>query len=65
VHPVEWLIGEVAALLAHYALTCHATLAEIHASVSHVQALQQQLAAAGIPLEWDQRLIEQLNPRTE
>jgi hypothetical protein len=63
VHPVEWLIGEVAALLAHYALSCGASLADIHASVSHVQALRQQLAAAGIPLQWDERLIEQMNPR--
>jgi hypothetical protein len=65
VHPVEWLIGEVAALLAHYALGSRASLADIHAGASHVEALQQQLAAAGIPLQWDQRLIEQLNPRTE
>jgi FAD dependent oxidoreductase len=63
VHPVEWLVGEVAALLAHYAIASRAALADIHASAAHVQALQQQLVAAGIPLQWDDRLIEQMNPR--
>lgn len=64
VHPIEWLIGEVAALLAHYALTTRSTLADIHATPPHVTALQQQLVAAGIPLQWDDHLVEKLNPRT-
>ncbi|WP_228892956.1 FAD-dependent oxidoreductase [Pseudoduganella aquatica] len=60
VHPAEWLIGEVAGLLAVFALGCGQPLAAIHGSAELRAAFRQQLRAAGIPLEWDRALLARL-----
>ncbi|MCA2997903.1 MAG: FAD-dependent oxidoreductase [Rhodocyclaceae bacterium] len=59
-HPTEWLIGEVAALLADYALTSGQTPADIHATDERVREFQRKLSAAGIPMRWDEALLEPL-----
>ncbi len=59
-HPVEWLIGEVAALLADYALQTGRRLAEIHQSTLFVHEFQRVLSGAGIPIRWDTDLINRL-----
>jgi hypothetical protein len=59
-HPTEWLIGEVAALLAEYALTCGQTPAEVYAEHERVRAFQRKLSAAGIPIRWDDALLQRL-----
>jgi FAD dependent oxidoreductase len=61
VHPAEWLIGEVAGLLAHFAFVSKLPLAEIHQTQNHVIALQRLLAHAGVPIEWNDTLVEHLN----
>ncbi len=60
VHPIEWLIGEVAAMLASYAIANNISLANIAFSDEHVRALQALLVAAGIPIQWDDQLIAKL-----
>jgi|688.fasta_scaffold64088_2 hypothetical protein len=59
-HPTEWLIGEVAALLADYALACGQTPAAIYVDTERVRAFQRKLSATGIPIGWDAGLIERL-----
>jgi hypothetical protein len=59
-HPTEWLIGEVAALLADYALTCGQTPAGIYAGDERVREFQRKLSAAGIPIRWDAGLLHRL-----
>jgi FAD dependent oxidoreductase len=61
VHPVEWLIGEVAGLLAHFASISKLPLTEIHRTPNHVAAFQRLLAHAGVPTEWNDTLVEHLN----
>jgi hypothetical protein len=61
VHPAEWLIGEVAALLCAQAHAHKLTPGEIHRSPSERAALQAVLVAAGIPLEWSPTLMAKLN----
>jgi hypothetical protein len=63
VHPCEWLIGEVAGLLATYAIANQISLTEIVQSHKHVRAFQQQLGLAGIPIQWDDALMEKINAR--
>ncbi|PWF42720.1 FAD-dependent oxidoreductase [Massilia glaciei] len=53
VHPAEWLIGEVAGLLAAFAMDSGRALADIHADPSLVRRFQTRLKAAGIPLSWN------------
>ncbi|WP_269531493.1 FAD-dependent oxidoreductase [Chitinimonas sp. BJYL2] len=53
VHPAEWLIGEVAGLLAVHALDSGLQPALIHASDARRAEFQSCLTAAGIPLAWD------------
>jgi hypothetical protein len=60
VHPVEWLIGEVAGLLAAHALVHRLSPAQIHANASQVQLLQAALQHAGIPIHWDAALLARL-----
>jgi FAD dependent oxidoreductase len=60
VHPIEWLIGEVAAMLASYAIANDVSLAVIANSDKHVRVFQAQLVAAGIPIQWDDQLIATL-----
>ena len=59
-HPTEWLIGEVAALLADYALSSGQIPAAICADRERVQAFQAQLSANGIPIHWDEALLARL-----
>ncbi|XVO23549.1 MAG: FAD-dependent oxidoreductase [Betaproteobacteria bacterium] len=54
-HPTEWLIGEVAALLADYALACGQTPAAIYVDTERVRAFQRKLSAIGIPIGWECR----------
>jgi hypothetical protein len=54
------LIGEVAALLADYALACGQTPAAIYVDTERVRAFQRKLSAIGIPIGWDAGLIERL-----
>ena len=60
VHPAEWLVGEVAGLLAAFALAQDLSPAQIHARPEQVQAFQQSLQAVGIPLHWDAGLLARL-----
>ncbi len=52
VHPVEWLTGEVAGLLAAHALAAGRAPAACLDSPARQAALQMELSAAGIPLAW-------------
>jgi hypothetical protein len=57
VHPTEWLIGEVAALLAVEALDAKCAPQDI-ASVPEAKArFQDRLRRVGIPLEWDTAVL--------
>lgn len=57
VHPAEWLIGEVAGLLAVFTLEESITPAALHADPALVARFQQRLRDAGIPLAWDEALL--------
>lgn len=57
VHPSEWLIGEVAGLLADYVLCTGRPLREIYQQPSEVRAFQQKLEAAGVPTSWSPDLF--------
>jgi FAD dependent oxidoreductase len=57
VHPSEWLIGEVAGLLADYALCTGRPLREIYQAPDEVRAFQQRLEAAGVPTSWSPDLF--------
>lgn len=57
VHPTEWLIGEVAALIASESLRCRRSPRALHDDPAAVRAFQQRLHEAGIPTEWDPALI--------
>ncbi|MFH7042275.1 FAD-dependent oxidoreductase [Paucibacter sp. JuS9] len=61
VHPAEWLIGEVAGLLAAFALKQGLTPTDIHASATARAAFQQHLRKQGIPLHWDEPLLARLS----
>ncbi|AWL11989.1 hypothetical protein HMF8227_01514 [Saliniradius amylolyticus] len=52
VHPVEWLVGEVAGLIAAYSISQGKTPADIHSDPRQVTQLQQLLEVQGIPLHW-------------
>lgn len=52
VHPIEWLIGEVAGLLASYCIKQKFTPASVHAHRSRVADFQRLLTGSGIPLHW-------------
>ena len=57
VHPVEWLVGEVAALLASHCLQRGLTPSAVHASARETQTLQHLLTASGVPLAWDAQMF--------
>jgi hypothetical protein len=61
VHPIEWLIGEVAGLLAGYAIAHDVTLINIANSDEHIRAFQLLLGTSGIPIQWDDVLTQKLN----
>ena len=56
VHPVEWLAGEVAALLLHQAKQRGLTPALLHASTTETRSLQAALSSAGVPIHWNEEL---------
>jgi hypothetical protein len=60
VHPAEWLIGEVAGLLAVFAERRAVALAAIHADANLRGAFQQSLDDAGIVRQWDAALLARL-----
>jgi hypothetical protein len=62
VHPVEWIVGEIAGVLAEFAVSNGLALAEIHAHDYRVSALQSRLKDAGIPISWSDDLIGKMNP---
>ncbi len=51
-HPVEWNVGEVAALLADRCLRSEMTPQALHADAGEVAAFQDELVRHGIELEW-------------
>jgi hypothetical protein len=59
-HPTEWLIGEVAALLADYALVSGQNPTAIYADRERVGTFQAKLSANGIPIQWDEALLARL-----
>jgi hypothetical protein len=61
VHPVEWLVGEVAALLASHCLQRGLTPAAVRADSDALQTLQHLLMASGIPLAWDAQMLASSN----
>ena len=60
VHPVEWLVGEVAAHLGSRCVLTRQTPAEVHHHASEIRALQHDLQSAGIPLAWRQEWLASL-----
>lgn len=57
VHPVEWLIGEVAALLASYCLQRGLQPRAIQTALNETQALQHLLTTYGIAIAWDTHMF--------
>ena len=51
-HPVEWNVGEVAGLLASYAMDNHLEIREIRENKAELLRFQEYLRAAGIQLYW-------------
>lgn len=62
VHPVEWMAGEIAAVLVDFAAAGGHPLARIHADPGLVAALRLRLHAAGIPTAWDRAQLARLSP---
>jgi hypothetical protein len=60
VHPTEWLVGEVAALIASQALRTGRRPRALHDDPAAVRAFQQRLHEAGIPTAWDPALTSSL-----
>lgn len=60
VHPAEWLIGEVAGLLAVFAQGSGVSLAAIHAEPALLRAFQHSLDQAGIVRQWDDAALGRL-----
>lgn len=52
VHPIEWLVGEVAGLLAAHCVQADTAPAGIYASSEQTLQFQQRLRDCGIPLHW-------------
>jgi hypothetical protein len=59
-HPTEWLIGEVAALLAVEALDTACALHALASEPPRIRAFQGRLRARGIPTEWDTAWLESM-----
>ncbi|MFN8853897.1 MAG: FAD-dependent oxidoreductase, partial [Armatimonadota bacterium] len=51
-HPVEWVIGEAAGLLAGYCLKEDKTPHQIHESAEETKAFQQFLESEGVETQW-------------
>jgi hypothetical protein len=52
VHPVEWAVGEAAALLAAFCLRSGHTAREVHGSTTLIRRLQVLALDQGVPLYW-------------
>ena len=52
VHPIEWLVGEVAGLLAAHCLQSEAAPGGVYESAVYTAQFQQRLQDNGIPLHW-------------
>jgi len=59
VHPVEWLIGEVAGVMAARSVAQGCAPAALLDSPQHQAALQTALRQAGVPLTWSDELLRQ------
>ena len=59
VHPVEWLIGEVAGVMAARSVAHGCAPAALLDSPQHQAALQTALRQAGVPLTWSDELLRQ------
>lgn len=57
VHPVEWMIGEVAGLLASYVIDKQLPLTQVATDPSALQKFQQTIRDAGIPTEWSDTIL--------
>jgi hypothetical protein len=57
VHPVEWLAGEVAGLMAAHLVEQGLSARALPDDAAHCQALQHRLHAAGIPTAWTEELL--------
>jgi hypothetical protein len=51
-HPVEWNIGESAALLAAYCIREKLTPQQVHGSADHTRDLQELMVRRGIEIDW-------------
>ncbi|MEX2962604.1 FAD-dependent oxidoreductase [Microbulbifer sp. TYP-18] len=56
VHPIEWLVGEVAGLLASLCLAKQVLPADIYGIKSHTTDFQQLLQNKGVPLHWPEHI---------
>ena len=65
VHPVEWLVGEVAAHLAVACLRSGGTPAAVHADPASRRALMADLDRSGVPRQWQPQWLEPLRARLE
>jgi hypothetical protein len=52
VHPVEWLVGEVAGLMAAQLVRHKLSARHLPEQTSQIHTLQNTLRAAGVPLHW-------------
>ncbi len=55
-HPVEWNIGEAAAMVCDQALRTGVTPRSIHGDAARTKVLQQSLEARGVELRWPENL---------
>jgi len=60
VHPIEWLIGEVAGLLASFCMQQKMLPTSVYYNTALVQDLQQLLTEQGIPLHWPDSISQNL-----
>lgn len=65
VHPIEWLIGEVAANIATYCIKTNSSPNELYHSQTQVTELQTQLQESGIPLHWPDSLQVSKNTKEQ
>ncbi|MGL5003982.1 MAG: FAD-dependent oxidoreductase [Casimicrobium sp.] len=63
VHPVEWLVGEVAAMLAQHCIRANGSPLAIQTSAAAVSQLQRELVQRGVPLAWDTDLLRSLRSK--
>jgi hypothetical protein len=64
VHPIEWMIGEVAALTAVECLRTQRTPQSLRNDSTAFRSFQSSLEAAGIALQWRADVLSHLSPST-